>query len=161
MDRGTIVIRQNDKGVIFEVFEPGERAGAKNLAQKLFDGGENPYICVNLQELTESYNWKWKPAAEAPQEGLPCAAIGEHVRAPFYGQRLSDGKWFVIELPSLPRGDDDKFDELVLRPMNERALELAAEIHAALSGKIEGEAPKVQMSDTDWTIIVAALRKQL
>lgn len=54
MDRGTIVIRHNDKGVLFEIFDKGERQKAEDRAQALVEGGEDPHICVNLQELKEA-----------------------------------------------------------------------------------------------------------
>lgn len=53
MDRGTIVIRHNKRGVKFDVFDPGKREEAKIFAGALHAGGEDPFVCCNLQELTE------------------------------------------------------------------------------------------------------------
>lgn len=160
MDRGTIVIRNNDKGVIFEVFEPGQRALAKIAAAKFIEAGDNVHICVNLIELAESHNWLWKKRDTAPAVSLPSAEIGPQVRAPFHGKRMSDGQWFVIELPALP-DDGDVFDDLVLEPMRTRAVELAGTIEAALNVEPAGTDTKMDISIDDWCVIVAALRKQL
>lgn len=54
MDRGTIVIRVNKQGVQFLTFDPGKRNEAKIFVAALFASGkEDPFICVNLQEMTE------------------------------------------------------------------------------------------------------------
>lgn len=141
MDRGTLVIRHSNKGVTFTMFDPGKRDEAETMGADLFNKGEDPFVCCNLQELKE---------AEPTLRKLMALAL----------EMLAEKGTTPQEFDARARLEH-AIEEQVLGPMNARALELADAIAAAFNAEPEGTGTKIPIEPTDWTIIVAALRKQL